>query len=341
MWRVVSQGLRIWLGVFGVLALLASGGQATPVVRNVGPFTVTFYNYGDSDGVETGQQDWTTEQMDDVASGIEVWDNGLANVPGRQINMHAFWINFPGSILGGSYSPSYGDTVNAWTYPERIWRDGINLVGQWTGFDTIIEYDTDAAGFAWNFGADAPAAGEIDFRSVIAHEIGHSIGFYDTYDDYDDTWGNNWGTAGNPYGFAGYRGLTQWDQHLRDDNNNRPANGSTGTPGNFNQLDNPVWWTGTIANALYGGPVPIYAPSTYQPGSSLSHLNGVDVPGALMKPSIGLGVMFRQPLPVEWAMMQDMGWTLQSDIAEPATLILAAWGLGGLAVAVRRRRKDA
>ena len=35
----------------------------------------------------------------------------------------------------------------------------------------------DAAGMGWNFGSAAPAANEIDFRSVITHEIGHSLGF--------------------------------------------------------------------------------------------------------------------------------------------------------------------
>jgi hypothetical protein len=320
----------------GILALWATAVSAAPVTRVVGPFTVIFYNTGDSDGSATSAATWTTTQMDDVAAMIGVWQGGLANTPGRQIVMHAFWENFDGGILGGSYSPTNGDGATAWTYPEHVWRDGVDYSGPWTDWDTIIQYDTDAAGLSWNFGSGAPAGGQIDFRSVIAHEIGHSLGFYDTYDNSDDSWGNNWGTTSDPGGFAGYLGLTQWDQHLRDDSNNRPANNSTGTPGNFNELDNPVWWTGTSANALYGGPVPIYAPPGYQGGSSLAHVNNVGVTDALMNPFISLGTAHRDLTAVEWAMMQDMGWTLASAVPEPSTFALLGLAFG-LVMVLRRR----
>jgi len=329
------------LAAAGILAMLTAFGHATPVVRSVGPFTVTFYNNGDGNGTSLSQQDWTTEQMDDVSAAITTWDAGIANVAGRPIKMDLLWYNFSGGILGGSYSPTNGDGVTAWTYGEHVWRDGMNYVGPWTAWDTEILYDTDAAGLGWNFGADLPVGSQIDFRSVIAHEIGHSLGFYDTYDsDYDD-WGNAWGTGSNPYGWAGYQGLTRWDQNLRDDAGNQPSSGGYGTPGNFNELDNPIWWTGSSANALYGGPVPIYAPPSYQPGSSLAHVNNVGVSGALMSPFIGLGVVHRDLIDVEWAMMQDMGWTLAgvSAVPEPRTLALSAFALAGAVVLVRRRRR--
>ena len=46
-----------------------------------------------------------------------------------------------------------------------------------------------------------------------------------------------------------------------------------GLPANFNQLDNPVFRDGPAATALYGKPVPIYAPASWQQGSSLAHLD--------------------------------------------------------------------
>jgi hypothetical protein len=104
--------------------------------------------------------------------------------------------------------------------------------------------------------------------------------------------------------------------------------GTTGTPGNFNETDNPVYFDGAAAKAANGGSdVAIYAPTTYSSGSSLSHLDESTFPNALMSPSIGLGQEIRQPTSLEWAMMTDMGWQI---VPEPGTVgmllgLLATW----------------
>ena len=73
-----------------LLGIVASA-QAVPTVQNYGPFQITFYHSGDSDGDTTSGLNWTAQQMADVASSVTVWDNPIANTPGRQINMHMFW----------------------------------------------------------------------------------------------------------------------------------------------------------------------------------------------------------------------------------------------------------
>jgi len=284
--------------------------QATPDNRTVGPFDLTFYNRNDSDGTSRGRQDWTTEQMDDVAASIAVWTGRLTNTQGRQVQVHLFWNSFSGGTLGDYSGPSNGDGTTSWTYVEHVWRDGVNYTGPWTGFDCRIRFDIDAANYGWNFGSGLPASNEIDFRSVVTHEVGHAVGVCPSYYQGNDFWGLCWGTSSDPFASAGYKGLSEWDKDLLDGSGNRPANQSTGTPGDFNEEANPAWFTGSNAVAYYGGNVPVYAPSTYEGGSSLSHLDESRIPGALMSPYVSLGEAVRQPLRLEWEIMEDLGWSV-------------------------------
>jgi autotransporter-associated beta strand protein len=95
-----------------------------------------------------------------------------------------------------------------------------------------------------------------------------------------------------------------------DKDGNRPLNGGTGTPGNFDECSDPAWFTGATATTFYGGNVPVYAPNPYEDGSSLLHLDESRIPNALMSPSIDPGQMARQPLRVEWEIMKDLGWSV-------------------------------
>jgi len=333
---VVPKGTL--LGALCAAALLAGALEAAPVTVAYGPFDVTFYNSGDSNGVYAGEQDWTAEQMSDFAAAIAAWDDRIDNVPGRQIKLDALWIEFDylsSYVLGGSYSPTNGDGATGWNYGEHVWRDGVDYTGPWTGFDTVIRYDITAGTASWNFGPDDPAWDEIDFRSVVTHELGHSLGFSATYDtDYDD-WGNGWGTASSPFGWAGYTGLSAWDRNLEDSHGNVPEVGGDGTPGNFNQRDNPVFWNGASAVDYYGTLVEIYAPVHFAGGSSLSHLDESTHPDALMSPFVSTGPAPRAPTELEWRMMADMGWDVSSEsipIPAPGVAWLLASGLAGVAL---------
>jgi hypothetical protein len=65
--------------------------------------------------------------------------------------------------------------------PSNVLGRGINYVlGCGSGNSTKaitaaqdIIFNDNAAGFAWNFGSDAPSASEIDFETVALHELGH------------------------------------------------------------------------------------------------------------------------------------------------------------------------
>lgn len=322
----MKRAIRVMIAL--VISVCLQTVSATTVTITQSVFDITFYNAGDMNGDLTGEQDWTPEQMADIAASMSAWSASIANTPGRQIQVHMFWSeldSYGTNVLGGSGSYRYTNGTQQWNLGEYVWKEGDNPGYTSLGFDTIIQYDVTAAGVSWNFGADAPGAGQIDFRSVITHEIGHSLGFDSTYDPAYDDWG--WFT--DDYG---YGGITAWDENLVDSIGNKPQNGGYGEPDNFNQLDNPIYWDGANAVALYGGLVPIYAPASWDSGSSLTHLDEAVLGDLLMSPSIATGQMIREVSELEWAMMADMGWTI---IPEPATLILLA--LGGCTLLKKRK----
>lgn len=316
---------KSWGVIVSCVMLLGATWQADAITTNItGAFRFSFYNSGETDGgINLGTQDWTAEQMNDMAMASQTWTDTIGNTPGRLVDVHCFWTNFPGAKLGGSSSPFLGDYTRAWTLTEYVWREGANYTRSTNTYaDMTIVYDTDAAGYAWNFGADTPTSYEIDFRSVVTHEIGHGMGFVSSYSSSTDKW---W-----------LGGITAWDSWLRDDAGNAPLANSSGTPGNFNQLDNPVWFTGPNAMAANGGTsVPVFAPATWTAGSSLSHLDYSTYPNALMNPYTSLGAIHRTITAVEEGVLLDLGWNV---IPEPGTLALLAIAFGGTYAARRLRR---
>ena len=293
-----------------VLASLLIAAWAIPAsavtIENYGPFRVSFYNNGEggSDSGITGEQDWTAQQRADVATAIGAWDDRIDNVTGRQVELHVFWTELDAygtNVLGGSSSYRLGDGATIWNAGEYVWKEGVNYSSP-VNYDTYIQYDITAAGVGggWSFGSGSPASNAIDFRSVITHELGHSVGFTDSYR-----------LAQKDFGYLGigigYEGLTAWDSFLVDaDGTKAPAGG--GKARQFNATDDPVFWDGAIANTFYGQPVPIYAPDPFESGSSLAHVDETALPSALMSPSVSTGQGVRAPSLLEWKMMEDMGW---------------------------------
>lgn len=107
----------------------------------------------------------------------------------RAINkwMCATRFNWTISATESSIRADLNDGVNVITddvlspLPSNVLGRGINYVsGCGSGNSTKaitaaqdIIFNDNAAGFAWNFGSDAPSASEIDFETVALHELGH------------------------------------------------------------------------------------------------------------------------------------------------------------------------
>ncbi|WP_218934415.1 autotransporter outer membrane beta-barrel domain-containing protein [Rosistilla ulvae] len=136
---------------------------------------------------------------------------------------------------------------------------------------------------------DSLTSGTRDLTSVVAHELGHSLGF-----------GKSPDSSGN---YTNGQDIQEYEKNLRDSNSVAAGNAA------FVSDDEGVVWAGPIANALHGSPIPIYSPNPYSSGSSLSH---PDRPVTLMNRSHSGDPddnAIRSFDEIEMAMLRDSGWS--------------------------------
>ncbi len=167
----------------------------------------------------------------------------------------------------------------------------------------------------WFFGTGSNTpSGKINFASVVLHELGHGLGFLGSM-QVDDGTGNAecQGTAGE--GCYGLSGFPMIYDRLTENGAGTPLlnfpNNST-TLGSELTSDS-VYFDSLNANAANGdNRVPLYAPSSWNPGSSYSHLaeSYNNTPQALMTFSIAPGETIHNPGSVTLCMFKDMGWTV-------------------------------
>ena len=190
-------------------------------------------------------------------------------------------------------------------------------------------------GAAWQLDPNALVLGsEFDFYAAVFHELTHALGFASTIDPVP---------GGNPY-FP-----NQWsayDTFLRDKNGNVIIDAGF----NLNQVifdtasdggtGNGVYFDGANAVAANGGnPVALYSPTTFDQGSSVSHLDKNVFPSDMMKHDRDFGPQeARDYSLVEVGILTDLGYTrtVANSVPEPASLALVLAGVGGL---LARRRK--
>lgn len=166
-------------------------------------------------------------------------------------------------------------------------------------------------GFAWNVTSDPPGPGTADFFSVLLHEMTHGLGFTSLIE---------------PDGSSsvGTGVFSTYDSFLTSGGNGIALIGS-GNPPSFQTAvssltNDDVWFAGSRAALQYGvgSPVPVYAPSPFEPGSSISHWDTDILEGAaVMTHAIVLGSAQREYAPVDLGALIDLGF---ADIGGPANM---------------------
>ena len=181
----------------------------------------------------------------------------------------------------------------------------------------------------WYYGTDgAVPSGKVDFVSVVLHELGHGLGFFGSGTISSMTGDGSVGSGGRPY---------IYDVSVVD----HPTAGNSliTYPSPSTQLatalrSNNLYWDGTNGKSANSGTRPkLYAPASFENGSSYSHLDETTYPGAginsLMTPSISQMQFVHTPGPIVLGMFADMGWNASAGCTytlSAGTIAVAAAG---------------
>ena len=218
-------------------------------------------------------------------------------------------------------------------------EDQFNI--NWTDSDAEIRARFNSDRSDWNFSETAPSINEIDFESVVLHEIGHGLQYLSTFEV-----GGDCDPGSGCYGLEGngvpsvfdrfvveYQSVDDTQTPVTDFPNNSAQMADVIQVGNIEFGERQIRFDGPQAAsgaAIGAGPQPpiLYFPGSWEQGSSGSHLDEQTyAPGtenALMTPSIGAGESARRPGAVVCGTLSDMGWPLGPACNIPFSLNVAS-----------------
>ncbi len=170
-----------------------------------------------------------------------------------------------------------------------------------------------SVGVNWYFGTDgSPGPLQIDFVSVVLHEIAHGLGFLSSFDfNLVDNQGI-WGLENPPIPVIFDRFVENGaGQKLIEDFPNPSVELGSQLTGD------DLFFNGPNANEANNRvPPKLYAPDEFDNGSSIAHLDEDTFPplnpNSLMTPSLAPNEAIHDPGPITLGILQDLGWQLKA-----------------------------
>lgn len=266
---------------------------------------------------------WTQAAQDAFQKAVDIWSSILNTT--QTITIDACWVNTLGATILGS-TQSLNSFRNFNNAPLQNTWYVVSLANQFAetdldsgNSDMLIQFNSN---FDWFLGLGAQDTDDQpNFVTVVLHEIAHGLGFAGRMRVDDGITNPNnpqecngtsgvgcWGTAGaNP---------RIYDRFTENDAGTPILNFANNSTALGNELtSDDVFFDGPTANILNGGDPPeLYAPTTWDPGSSYSHLGEGfnDTDNALMTFSTGDGEVIHHPGIVTLGLLQDLGWDLRN-----------------------------
>ncbi|MGE4069177.1 MAG: hypothetical protein AB7H88_20560 [Vicinamibacterales bacterium] len=245
---------------------------------------------------------------------VDIWAGIItSSVPIRvSATMKPLATNVLGSAGANFYWRNFsGGVANSW-YPDAL-ADKLAGSDRNPGdFDIVANFTTDPS-INWYFGTDGnPGSGQYDFVSVVLHEIGHGLGFSGSGDVSGGV--GTWGSSGVP---------DIYDRFVKNGSGVSIMSFTSGTAALAAQLlgGNLFWNTPAADGGPISSPAKLYAPSSWESGSSYSHLDeDTYVAGnanSLMTPQISMMEAIHDPGTITREIFADMGWTVGSTTPTP------------------------
>ncbi len=239
---------------------------------------------------------------------VNIWST-LIQSPVK-IKIKAFWRPLGTNVLGSAiWGTAFANFPNAQKlntfYPvalaEKIAGKELNHP------DSADIFANFSSTTAWYYGTSGtPPLNTTDLVSVVLHEIGHGLGFTDSYDGEGGTGSHGVQSSTVPIIFdlaienGGAQNLFQTFT-------------SPSTELGAQLVSGNLFYNSPLAKAANSNALPrLYAPSTWDNGSSIAHLNeSTYLAGninSLMTPQIGFREVMHDPGPIVLGMFSDMGW---------------------------------
>ena len=299
------------------LAIVLTVGLSLQAFPDQVQFSVS---YTDSDGQGFYDSTFGTARQSAFEYACNIWSGYLGtSYAGETIHVSASFTSMGGTSTSatlGSAGP-YSIFRNSSTY--GYWANSANA-NHWSqtdldassveivaGFNSDVDNSTVLGSTDFYYGLDGNCGSDIDFVSVLLHEIGHGLGFTPLIDS--TTGAYIYSDIPSIYGyFLGmYNGS---DFSLLTGMNDAERLAAITS-------DNLYWLGDNAVTANGGNAVKIYAPEIWEQGSSVSHEDETAFPNALMSPYYS-GVI-HSPDEITLGMLGDMGWSI---IPEPSPVIM-------------------
>ena len=300
---------------------------------------------------------FTTQVQAAFQAAVDVWKTQIrSTVP---ITIDAQWTPLGTGVLGQAGPANFrrdftgAPRTGTW-YPDALAN---SLAGR--DLDTAhseIQASFNSTFGSWYLGTDGrPGSNAYDFESVVLHELGHGLGFISTFDgltppDWTDQGRGYWGlnsTGDYPTGFDRFLvdgfGVDALDTTVY-------GQGSLVLGALLRGANGGLQWKGANGVQAGSGVRPkLYSPTSFEPGSSVGHLDEASYPAgsanALMTPYLQNGESAHDPGPIVRGMFTDLGWPATIEPTNSAidaryAALGGSAGLLGPAITTQFQAKD-
>ena len=247
---------------------------------------------------------FTAEAKAAFQHAVDVWADILQSPV--VIHIDATWAELESGVLGSAiWATAHANfdgaqKINTW-YPaalaEKMAGEALN-----DSTDIVASFNSAAN---WYLGTDGnPGANQYDLVSVVLHEIGHGLGFVDTF-DFDNGTGS--------FGLSSSAAPLIYDTYIENSSETSLISFTNPSTDLGDQLiSENLFFDSPTATANNGSRPRLYAPDTWNAGSSIAHLNENTYPAgnanSLMTPQIGMDEVMHDPGQITLDMLSDMGW---------------------------------